>query len=233
MVAGPYHEGSVAAERNVNIGRVVASAIIFDPKRPWDATGSEEDLAHTVTRLFAMLHERHIPYVLVGGLAMLQYVEGRNTEDVDLILAVPSLSRLPELRITSRELYFASGAFDRLPVHVLLTRNPIFRKVQRHYATTRHFAESAVCCATVEGLLLLKLYALPSLYRQGNFARVSLYENDLATLIHDYRPDLEPLLAELSRALSKTDLASLREILADIQRRLERFENKHSGPERQ
>jgi hypothetical protein len=29
------------------------------------------------------------------------------------------------------------------------------------------------CCATVEGLLLLKLYALPLLYRGGDFTRVS------------------------------------------------------------
>jgi hypothetical protein len=35
----------------------------------------------------------------------------------------------------------------------------------------------------VEGLILLKLYALPSLYRQGNFAKVGIYENDVATLL--------------------------------------------------
>ena len=233
MIAGPYQVGAVAAGEGVSIGRVVAMAMILDPKRPWDPAVSEENLAHTAACLFAMLHERRIPYVLVGGLAMLQYVEGRNTEDVDLILAAPSLSKLPELQITGQELYFASGVFERLPVHVLLTRNPVFREVERHYATTRRFAESNVRCATVEGLLLLKLYALPSLYRQGNFARVSLYENDIAILIHDYRPNLEPLLAELSGALSETDLASLREILVDIQQRLERFENKHSGPEGQ
>jgi hypothetical protein len=41
------------------------------------------------------------------------------------------------------------------------------------------------------GLLLLKLYALPSLYREGNFARVGLYENDVATLLSYFaqRPD--------------------------------------------
>jgi hypothetical protein len=75
----------------------------------------------------------------------------------------------------------------------------------------------------VEGLLLLKLYALPSLYRQGNFARVGLYESDIATLIHDYRPQLEPLFDELAHHLSPTDLAAVRDVVADIQQRIQRF----------
>jgi hypothetical protein len=79
-------------------------------------------------------------------------------------------------------------------------------------------------CATVEGLLLLKLYALPSLYRQGNFARVALYEGDIATLMHDYRPPVEPLFEELREHLSDTDLASLRKIVGEIQERIERFD---------
>jgi len=58
----------------------------------------------------------------------------------------------------------------------------------------------------VEGLLLLKLYALPSLSRQENFARVGLYENDIATLNHDYRPDLNPLFEELESHLSASDM---------------------------
>jgi hypothetical protein len=75
----------------------------------------------------------------------------------------------------------------------------------------------------VEGLLLLKLYALPSLYRQGNFARVGLYENDIAMLMHDYQPDLGPLFEELEPHLSASDIATLRDIVADIRHRIERF----------
>jgi hypothetical protein len=41
-------------------------------------------LIETVARFFALLCERRIEYVLVGGIATLQYVEGRNTEDIDL-----------------------------------------------------------------------------------------------------------------------------------------------------
>ena len=72
-------------------------------------------------------------------------------------------------------------------------------------------------------MILLKLYALPSLYRQGNFARVGLYENDVATLIHAYRPQLEGLFRELSHNLSEDDFARVKKIVAEVQARLERF----------
>jgi len=115
------------------------------------------------------------------------------------------------------------GRFDELQVDILLTRNPLFESVRRQYATRQAFAEQEIPCATVEGLLLLKLYALPSLYRQGSFARVGLYESDIATLIHDYQPQLEPLFDELARHLSHTDLAAVRDVVADIQQRIQRF----------
>jgi hypothetical protein len=50
-----------------------------------------DSLLQTVERLFTLLHERQIAYLLVGGIAMLQYVQGRNTEDIDLIMAVSDL----------------------------------------------------------------------------------------------------------------------------------------------
>ena len=98
-----------------------------------------------------------------------------------------------------------------------------FERVRRQYATTQPFRERDIVCATVEGLLLLKLYALPSLYRQANFARVGIYENDVATLVQAYHPDLEPLFAELSRHLSASDLASVRQIMVEIQQRIDRY----------
>jgi hypothetical protein len=183
-----------------------------------------ETLLEVVARLFTLLHERQIDYLLVGGVAMLQYVQGRNTEDIDLIISVSSLQALPEVTVTSQDNHFARGTFDTLQIDFLLTRNPFFDMVQRRYATIRHFRERDIPCATVEGLLLLKLYALPSLYRQGNFARVGLYENDIATLMHDYRPDLGPLFEALERYLNTSEIIALREIVIEIQHRLERFQ---------
>ena len=161
--------------------------------------------------------------MLVGGIALLQYIEGRNTEDIDLIMSLSSLERLPEIEITSLDTNFARGKFGELQIDILLTRNRFFEKVRKQYATTRHFAEREIPCATVEGLLLLKLYALPSLYRQGNFARVGIYENDIATLIYNYQPEMGFLLKELSQYLSETDIIAIREILSEIEQRIIRF----------
>ena len=209
--------------RSIHIGEVIRNAIVFDFKNVRKGVMNTDNLLQTVTQLFTVLRERQIKYLLVGGVALLQYVEGRNTEDIDLIMALPSLKQLPELRITHQDRDFARGTFGDLRIAVLLTRNPLFNKVQRKYATVQPFVEQEIACATVEGLLLLKLYALPSLYRQGNFARVGIYENDIATLIHYYQPQLEPLFAELAPHLTDTDLVSVREIVAEIQRRMARF----------
>lgn len=56
------------------------------------------------------------------------------------------------------------------------------------------------------------------------FARVGLYENDAATLMQGYRPPLEPLFGELKDHLSPTDLAAVRDIIAEIRQRIERFQ---------
>ncbi len=183
-------------------------------------------LIETVARFFALLRERQIEYVLVGGIALLQYVEGRNTEDIDLIMAVSELERLPELEVETRDPDFARSRFSDLKVDVLLTSNPLFDDVRTHYTTTRRFVEQDIPCATVEGLILLKLYALPSLYRQGNFTRVGLYENDVATLLHAHNPPIEPLLAELSLYLNESDMAQVKQIANEIQQRLSRFEER-------
>lgn len=124
---------------------------------------------------------------------------------------------------TGRDSNFARGRFDELQIDILLTRNRLFEQVRQAYATRQHFVERDIPCATVEGLLLLKLYALPLLYRQGNFARVGLYENDIATLMFSYRPNLEPLFDELTQHLSETDLTAIKEIVTEIEQRLDRF----------
>lgn len=213
-----------ADAREVQIGKVVRNAVLFNFARQRRGTVQADDLLEAVNRLFALLRERQTDYLLVGGIALLKYVEGRNTEDIDLIMALSSLETLPELQMESRDADFVRASFEGLQVDLLLTTNPLFEKVRQRYATSQHFLEQEIPCATVEGLLLLKLYALPSLYRQGNFARVALYEGDVATLVHDYRPPLEPLFEELQDHLSSTDLASLQKIVLEIQQRIERFD---------
>ena len=209
----------------VHIGEVIRNAVVFDFKN-WagDSTLANSDtLVQAVQRLFALLDERGVDYVLVGGVALLTYVEGRNTQDIDLIMTLSSLERLPEIKVQSQERDFARGEFEGLHVDILLTRNRLFAEVRRKHVTKQKLMEREISTATVEGLLLLKLYALPALYRQGNFAKVGLYENDVATLMHYYRPAMAPLFETLERMLGEGDVTELREIVKEIEQRLARF----------
>jgi hypothetical protein len=155
---------------------------------------------------------------------MLRYVEGRNTEDIDLLMSLPAVTSLPEIHIQERSEFFIRGQFRTVRVDVLLTANALFAEVQRDFGTTHRFAELEVPTATAEGLILLKLYALPSLYRQGLFDRVSVYEADIASLIQRYQRNVEPMLQRLRPHLEAGDQHELREIVKDIQTRIARFE---------
>jgi hypothetical protein len=215
-----------SALQRVHIGEVVRNAVVFKPGNSQEPFVNSDLLIETVARFFSLLRERQIEYVLVGGIALLQYIEGRNTEDIDLIMALSSLDLIPELVVETQDQDFARGRFSDLKVDVLLTSNPLFDQVRRRYTTTQHFVEQDIPCATVEGLILLKLYALPSLYRQGNFTRVGLYENDVATLLHVHNPPIEPLLDELASYLSESDLTQVKQIVKEIRQRISRFEGR-------
>lgn len=120
-------------------------------------------------------------------------------------------------------MYFARGEYNELQIDILLTKNPLFKKVNDAYATTRHFRDRTISFATVEGLLLLKMYALPSLYRQGSFSRVGIYENDIATLLYEYNPNISKLRKELSSYVNENDLGKIENIVSEIQQRIDRF----------
>lgn len=207
----------------IHIGAVVRNAHVFNFSKRLDGSMETDSLLKEVERLFDLLTQRRIDYLLVGGIALLQFVEGRNTEDIDLIIALSALADLPEIQITSQDDYFARGQLGNLQIDFLLTRNPLFSTVLRDHAAPQTYTDRMIPCATVEGLLLLKLYALPSLYRQGNFARVSLYENDIATLLFSYRTPLKPLFSRLAHHLSSADLDSVQEIVVEIEERIARF----------
>lgn len=150
----------------VNAGEVIQNAVAFNFRNSGEEIMNAESLPESVERLFSLLYEREIEYLLVGGVAMLGYVEGRNTEDIDVILAASDLEKLPEIAVENRDADFARGTLERLRMNLLLTSNPLFEKVRRKHATTGRLVERDVPCATTTGLLLLKLYALPSLYRR-------------------------------------------------------------------
>ena len=182
-----------------------------------------DSLLAQVEQLFNLLESRKVDYVLVGGIALLTYVEGRNTQDIDLIMALPSLSILPEIKIESQDMYYARGNFGELQIDILLTENPLFAIVEKNYTIIKQFMDHNIRCATVEGLILLKLFALPSLYRQGSFERVGIYENDIATLMYAFNPKMKPLFEELGKHLNETDMLEARKIIADVETRIQRF----------
>jgi len=208
----------------IHIGAVIRNARAFNVQHWRGALAPMDDILSNVSEIFTLLTQRKIKTVLVGGIALLQYIQGRNTEDIDLIVAVSSLKKVPEIQIISEDLYFARGMYKNLQIDFLLTRNPLFAHVQRTYAKTQRFLEQNIVSATVDGLMLLKLYALPSLYRQGNFARVSLYENDIAAMMYYHQPDIDKMERELSAYVSASDLAAIRDVVRDIQKRIARFQ---------
>ena len=208
------------------IGEIVRNGVVFDMKN-WNGNiASEDSLPQVVDRLFDLLDQRQISYLLVGGVALLSYVDGRNTQDVDFILARQSLSELPELVVAEEDQNFARAAFEQLQVDLLLTQNPLFKLVLQNYSTERPFGDRTIYCVTVEGLVLLKLYALPSLYRQGQFDKVSIYESDITLLMLRYPVDVDALATILKRYILATDWVKLEQIIDDIQARMARFQQR-------
>lgn len=216
------------------VAEIVRNAAVFGPDA-WTTDALREESPdsrpnkvilptdHDVVGLFELLEKRHVPYLLVGGIAMLRYIEGRNTEDIDLLMSLTSLRQLPEISIEEQTEYFVRGRFRTVRVDVLLTENALFAEVQRSFGATHRFAELEVPTATPEGLVLLKLYALPSLYRQGLFDRVSIYEGDIASLMQRHRTAVGPLLDRLQAHLGASDLNELQGIVRDLDARIARF----------
>ena len=205
------------------IGEIIKNGTIFDMKN-WDKPlANADNLPEAIERLFKLFSERDINYLLVGGVALLSYIEGRNTQDVDFIIAKSALNRLPEIAIADENKDFARGNFESLQIDIRLTQNALFDWVCNNLAAERNFGGRLVRCVTVEGLVILKLYALPSLYSQGQFNRVGIYENDILLLMLNYAVNTEKIFQILSSHLLATDLQEIRQTLAEIQARIDRF----------
>lgn len=204
------------------IADIIRNGLVFDVKN-WGSTMETGDLLAAIDSLFVTLESRQIQYLLVGGIAMLSYVEGRNTQDINFILSKQSLDNLPELAVIEENRDFIRGHFGALQIDVLLTQNKLFELVNQQYAVEQQFGNRTIRCVTVEGLIILKFYALPSLYRQGDFDRVSLYENDITQLLLKYSVELKAIFKVLTSHLLQSDVQAIQETARDIQARIERF----------
>ncbi|MEM8865736.1 MAG: hypothetical protein AAGF31_09370 [Planctomycetota bacterium] len=213
-------------QQQLDIGKTIVNGVAFDPKN-YERRASTglaamdlNALYASVGRLFDLFEEREINGVLVGGIAMLAYIEGRNTQDIDLIVQRSDLAKIPELEVEDQTPDFARTHLDDLQVDLLFTTNKLFALVADQFTTQKPLVNRQVACATEEGLLLLKLFALPSLYRQGNFARVRLYEGDIASLLAERSEPIGSLLEHLRPSLSESDFAEIEAIVSQIQRQL-------------
>jgi hypothetical protein len=196
--------------------------------REGSSAGPPQPVPQDAIELFRLLQERNVTYLLVGGLAMLTYVQGRNTRDVDLLLSVAALEKLPELKIQNRSEFFARANFRSVQIDLLLTNNPLFKTVEERFATKHKFAELEVPAVTVEGLIALKLYALPSLYRQFDLDRVALYENDITMLMARHLPQLEPLFTLVKQHVELGDVPEIRKVIDECAERAKRLRQRTS-----
>lgn len=185
------------------------------------STMVQEDLRSALHALFDELSERGIDYRLVGGVALLSYVTGRNTQDIDLIIDPADVKGMPwSAELRDRD--FGSAVYRSIDVDFLLTSNALFSEVRAKDRATITFEGRSIPSVTREGLVLLKLYALPSLYRQGKLDRAALYETDILMLHQGANLEDESLLQRLVPHVAEHDIAELRKILEE-QRARRRF----------
>ena len=238
MTAAAKEKREVTLPEGVSLRRVaevLLDAWEADPRRWMNAASrlregpsqpSSMPVPQDALDLFRLLAERRVEYLLVGGLAMLTYIKGRNTKDVDLLMSVGALEQLPELNIEDRKDFFARGKFRSIQVDLRLTINPLFKMVAEKFATQHSFEELEVPATTAKGLILLKLYALPSLYRQFDWDRISVYQGDISALLARYQPNVEALLKLLEPHVSETDLGELKKIVSEEQTRIKKAKDR-------
>jgi hypothetical protein len=209
---------------SIDIGEVLLKGKVFKFRpQTADETMSPESIPALVDELLDALVNSRVDFMIVGGIALLQFIEGRNTEDLDIIIAASELEKLPGLSVKEKKDWFWLCDFKGLRVDALLTSNKLFKLARKDFSAERDFHGRSIRCATPEGLVLLKLYALPSLHRQMDFTRVTIYESDVASLLFHHACDTTLLMDLLKTHLSTSDHAEVRKILNGIQAKIEKF----------
>lgn len=171
-----------------------------------------------------LLEARGIEYALVGGAALLTMDDcQRPTDDFDFIVSKRDIDQLPELTQESSDRNFGRYLYQGTQIDALYRDNPIFEHVMSHCLDSAVIAGKTIIRASPEGIILLKLYALPSLYHQGQQRKAMTYENDISGLLMQCADvNFDQLLKVLSGELLASQIHELSNILADCQRRANR-----------
>jgi len=121
------------------IAEIIINGIVFDLKNWCSGMSNLDNFVEVIDYLFNILVQRNIDYLLVGGVALLSYIEGRNTQDIDLILSSSALENLSEITILERNNNFDRGNFSGLQVDILLTQNNLFDLILQQFASVQQF----------------------------------------------------------------------------------------------
>lgn len=201
------------------IYQIIKNDMGFNPE-----ISTHQDVGSALSSLFQNLKEKKIDYVLVGGVALQAYIDGRNTQDIDIIINQDQLGLISWNPIIQDE-NFGRAEYHGIRVDFLFLSNPLFRHVFEHEKeeNVNLFGGIYIPTATPVGLLLLKLYALPSLYRNMQLERAALYEADIRMLLLLYGEEKWTValrtLVFLKDHLISSDITELARIIGEQSQR--------------
>ncbi len=195
---------------------------MIDTLHPASNTGMAAmiNTAQLVT-FVTLLESKGIEYALVGGAALLTMDDcKRPTDDFDFIVSRRDIEQLQELTQHSSDRNFGRYLYQGTQIDARYRDNPIFEYVMGHCLDSAVIEGKEIVRASPTGIILLKLYALPSLYQQGQQRRAMIYENDIsALLIQGIAVDFDAILKVLAGELLPGQIKELSNILVDCQRR--------------
>jgi len=174
--------------------------------------------------LVELLENKGVDYALVDEVAMMAIApEAHPTDDYDFIGCRSDFEKISELSPVSADKNFGRYRHNETIVDTLFVENPVFAYAIQQFQTDCLIGGKKVRSLSPSGIALLKLYALPSLYIQGQRIRVATYEQDLEVLfIVDSEIDEDALLQFLSKHLLESQVLELKNTCEDIRRKLAR-----------
>ena len=200
------------------IKEIIYSANAFDIQNWFDNQKMNADnLPKSVDGFLKLLAENDIDIVCVCGIALLSYMRDRNTHDLDLIISKADFRKIaPSLKITKADENFANcETYDGLKVNFLFIKKALSQK--------RDYQEGSFYIATVEGLVLMKLYAWADLRFNGQLfddkfllTKSLRYKNDIEVLLLNYEVNLTPLEKILKKNLDASKFGLVKDLIDRI-----------------
>ncbi len=210
----------------IGIKDIIYSANAFDIKNWFNTYQMNADnLPQSVDKFLKLLSHHKIDIVIVGGIALLSYMQDRNTQDLDLIASKADFYKIASSlkTIESDENFANCETFDGLKVDFLFTENVIFNYVKKAFCQKRDYQEGSFYIATVEGLVLMKLYAWADLRFNGQLfddkfllTKSLRYKNDIEVLLLNYEVNLTPLEKILKKNLDAAKFGLVKDLIDRI-----------------